>query len=112
MVATAKVNKTMTNLVSPFTVANSAIYAPGFNNEPLKVCGKNNLLRAFNPRSYRHTVINSVGSLTRLAPNAAYFMTGSEVYLNSGWLLPEGTRTRISWIFKYTRPYLSKSWNT
>jgi hypothetical protein len=32
-------------------------------------------------------------------------MTGSEVYLNSGWLLPEGTRRRISWIFKYTRPY-------
>lgn len=94
----------MTNLVSPFTVANSAIHVSiaGFNNEPLKVRGKNNLLRAFKPRSYRHTVINSAGTLTSFASNAAYSMTDSDVYLNSGWLLPGRTRTRISWIFKYT----------
>lgn len=84
--------KTMTNLVSPFTVANSAIHVTiaGFNNEPLKVRGKNNLLRAFKPRSYRHIVINSAGTLTSFAPNACYSMTDSDVYLNSGWYSPKG----------------------
>jgi hypothetical protein len=62
--------------------------SPGFNNEPLKVPAKNNLVRAPNPRSYLYTAINSAGTLTRFTPNAAYSITGSEVYLNSGWLLP------------------------
>jgi plastocyanin len=87
-------NKTMTNIVSPFTVPNSTQFAaipPNSNNEPLKVPGQNNVVIAVNARSFVPTVIDSQGSVRHFAPpDAAYTMDGTEKYVNSGWLLPKG----------------------
>ena len=86
-------NKTMTNVVGQFSVPNSTQFAPlppGSNNEPVMVPGKNNVVIGFNARSFAPTVIDSQGNVKEFAPNAAYTMTGSEKYINSGWLLPKG----------------------
>jgi plastocyanin len=86
-------NKTMTNVVGPFAVPNSTQFTPiphGSNNEPVMVPGKGNVVIAFNARSFSPTVIDSQGNVKGFAPNAAYAMTGSEKYINSGWLLPKG----------------------
>ncbi|MFL6418342.1 MAG: plastocyanin/azurin family copper-binding protein [Nitrososphaeraceae archaeon] len=87
-------NKTMTNIVSAFTVPNSTQFAaipPNSNNEPLKVPGQNNVVVAVNARSFVPTVIDSQGSVKHFAPpNAAYTMDGTEKYVNSGWLVPKG----------------------
>ncbi|MFL6383077.1 MAG: plastocyanin/azurin family copper-binding protein [Nitrososphaeraceae archaeon] len=87
-------NNTSTDIVSPFAVPNSTQFAampPNSNNEPLKVPGQNNVVIAVNARSYIPTVIDSQGSVKQFAPpNAAYTMTGTEKYVNSGWLLPKG----------------------
>jgi plastocyanin len=86
-------NKTMTNVVGPFAVPNSTQFTPiphGSNNEPVMVPGKGNVVIAFNARSFTPTIIDSQGNVKGFAPNAAYGMTGSEKYINSGWLLPKG----------------------
>ena len=87
-------NKTTTNIVSPFALANSAQLSPippNSNSEPLKVPGKNNVIVAVNARSFVPTVIDSQGNVKHFAPpNASYIMNGSEKYVNSGWLLPKG----------------------
>ena len=86
-------NKTMTNVVGPFAVSNSTEFValpPGSNNEALKVPGKNNVVIAFNARSFVPTVIDSSGTAKEFAPNAVYSVTGTEKYINSGWLLPKG----------------------
>ena len=90
-------NKTMTNIVSPFTVIpNSTRFEtipPNSNNEPLKAPGpsNNNVVIAVNARTYIPTVIDSQGSAKHLPPpNAAYTIDGNEKYVNSGWLLPKG----------------------
>jgi plastocyanin len=86
-------NKTMTNVVGPFAVPNSTQFMalpPGSNNEALKVPGKNNVVIAFNARSFVPTVIDSKGTAKEFAPNAAYTLIGTEKYVNSGWLLPKG----------------------
>jgi plastocyanin len=86
-------NKTMTNVVGPFAVPNSTEFValpPGSNNEALKVPGKNNVVIAFNARSFVPTVIDSSGTAKEFAPNAVYSVTGTEKYINSGWLLPKG----------------------
>ena len=87
-------NKTSTGIVSPFAVPNSiqlTAIPPNSNSEPLRPPGQNNLVIAVNARSYIPTVIDSQGSAKQFAPpNAAYTMTGSEKYVNSGWLVPKG----------------------
>jgi plastocyanin len=87
-------NKTATDIVSPFSVPNSAQLAaipPNSNNQPLKVPGKDNVVIAVNARSYTPTVIDSQGSVKQFAPpNPSYTMSGSEKYVNSGWLVPKG----------------------
>jgi plastocyanin len=87
-------NQTMTNIVSPFGVANSTQFATiphNSNNEPLKVPGQNNVVVAVNARSFVPTVIDSQGSVKHFAPpTASYTMNGNEKYVNSGWLLPKG----------------------
>jgi plastocyanin len=87
-------NKTTTDIVSPFAVPNSTQLAPippNSNSQPLKVPGKNNVIIAVNARSYIPTVIDSQGSVKQFAPpNAAYTLTGTEKYVNSGWLVPKG----------------------
>jgi plastocyanin len=87
-------NKTATDIVSPFAVPNSTqltAIPPNSNNEPLKVPAQKNVVIAVNARSYIPTVIDSQGNVKHFAPpNSAYTMTGTEKYVNSGWLLPKG----------------------
>jgi plastocyanin len=87
-------NKTMTNIVSPFAVPDSTQFSaipPNSNSEPLKVPGKNNVVIAVNARSFIPAVIDSQGGVKEFTPpNSSYTMTGSEKYVNSGWLLPKG----------------------
>ena len=86
-------NKTMTNVVGPFSLQGSTqltAIPPSSNNEALKMPGKNNVVIAFNARSFLPTVIDSNGKTKIFAPDAAYTMNGNEKYVNSGWLLPKG----------------------
>ena len=87
-------NKTATGIVSPFTIPGSTQFAaipPNSNNEPLRPPGQNNVVIAVNARSYIPTVIDSQGSVKHFAPPiSSYTMTGTEKYVNSGWLLPKG----------------------
>ena len=87
-------NKTATDIISPFAVPNSTqltAIPPNSNNEPLKVPGQNNVVLVANARSFIPTVIDSQGSVKQFAPpDAAYTMTGTEKYVNSGWLVPKG----------------------
>lgn len=87
-------NTTMTNIVSPFVVPNSTQFTaipPNSNNEPLKVPEENNVVIAVNSRSFVPTVIDSQGDVKHYAPpTPSYIMTGTEKYVNSGWLLPKG----------------------
>jgi plastocyanin len=87
-------NTTTTNIVSPFSVQNSTQFTaipPNSNNEPLRPPGKNNVVITVNSRSFVPTTIDSQGDLKQYAPpNPSYTMTGTEKYINSGWLLPKG----------------------
>ena len=84
----------MTNIVSPFAVPDSTQFSaipPNSNSEPLKVPSKNNVVIAVNARSFIPAVIDSQGGVKEFTPpNSSYTMTGSEKYVNSGWLLPKG----------------------
>jgi plastocyanin len=67
--------------VEPLVVPN----LPGANNETEKTVIINNG-RVFNP-----LVIDSTGqNVTNLPLNAHYMMDGTETYINSGWIWPEG----------------------
>jgi plastocyanin len=87
-------NKTATDIVSPFSVPNSIQFMPippNSNNEPLRPPSQNNVVITINARSFIPTVIDSQGNVKHFAPPAAaYTMTGSEKYVNSGWLVPKG----------------------
>ena len=87
-------NKTTTGIVSPFSVPNSTQFVSiphNFNSEPLRPPNQNNVVIAVNARSYIPTVIDSQGSVKQFAPpSASYTMTGTEKYVNSGWLVPKG----------------------
>jgi plastocyanin len=87
-------NKTATDIISPFAVPKSAqltAIPPNSNNEPLKVPGQNNIVLVANARSFIPTVIDSQGNVKQFAPpSASYTMTGTEKYVNSGWLVPKG----------------------
>ena len=64
----------------------------GSNGEPIVVPGQNHtsFIIAANARAYNPVVINSNSNVTFLNWNAKYSMTGSEKYINSGWLFPTG----------------------
>jgi plastocyanin len=87
-------NKTATDIISPFAVPKSTqltAIPPNSNNEPLKVPGQNNIVLVANARSFIPTVIDSQGNVKQFAPpSASYTMTGTEKYVNSGWLVPKG----------------------
>jgi plastocyanin len=86
-------NKSMAGVVSPLAVPNSTQFTPippGSNNQPVMMPGKS-IVIALNARSYAPTVIDSQGNVKMFAPpNAKYTLSGSEKYVNSGWLLPKG----------------------
>lgn len=82
-----------------FTVPNSTeftLVSQGANAEPSIVpsTGSNNVSKTVvidNARSSSPVVIDSTGkNVTFLKPNATYTMQGSEQYVNSGWMWPEG----------------------
>ena len=64
------------------------------NTEPLIIPGQNdttsNTIIAANARATNPVVIDAQNNATYLPLNANYTMTGDELYVNSGWLWPEG----------------------
>src|SRR5918999_760497 len=64
------------------------------NTEPLIIPGQNdtasNTIIGANARATNPVVIDAQNNATYLPLNANYTMTGDELYVNSGWLWPEG----------------------
>ena len=91
-------NSTFADFAAPFVIDNnnstsikSAI--PNANAEPVIMPGQQNgtkVIVALNNRSFMPSVIDSSGNLTYLAPNGNYTITGTEKYVNSGWIWPKG----------------------
>lgn len=87
-------NKTA-GVVSPLSVSNTTKFSalpPGSNNEPIIIPGADglNTIVAVNARTFNPVVIDSSDNVNFMAPNANYTLTGTEKYVNSGWLLPNG----------------------
>lgn len=85
-------NKAKTDLVAPYAIPNNSTLAPlipNSNSEPL-LTPDNNAIIAVNKRVFNPVVIDSVNKVTPLNQNANYTLTGTEKYVNSGWLLPKG----------------------
>ena len=88
-------NSTFADFAAPFTIDNQTSIAPAVPNsnaEPVVMPGPpgKNVIVALNNRSFMPTVIDSAGNVTYLPPNGNYTMTGTEKYLNSGWIWPKG----------------------
>jgi plastocyanin len=88
-------NSTFADFVAPFIIGNKTSITsavPNANAEPIIMPGQNgtNLIIALNIRSMMPTVIDSTGKVTYLPPNANYTFTGTEKYVNSGWIWPKG----------------------
>jgi plastocyanin len=85
------------NLESPYLIANGTELTPAIpdeqNTEPLIIPGQNgttdNTILVANNRAVSAVVIDAQNNVTYLPPNANYTMTGDELYVNSGVLLPE-----------------------
>ena len=86
------------NFKSPYLIANGTELTPANpedeNTEPLIIPGQNgtanNIIVAANARSTNPVVIDAQNNVTYLPLNADYTMTGDELYVNSGWMWPEG----------------------
>ena len=92
-------NRYFPDFAAPFTVKNSTEFqslVPNSNAEPLfvPVPGQDPQTKTVvlvNSRAFIPVVIDSTGkNVTYLPPNGNYSMTGTEQYLNSGWLWPPG----------------------
>ena len=90
------------DLIAPFTItttttANSTQIMPlipNSNSEPLMTPDDNAII-AINKRAYNPVVViedSTTGgkNVTYMKQNANYSMSGTEDYVNSGWLLPKG----------------------
>jgi plastocyanin len=94
------------NFESPYLIANGTELTPANpeekNTEPLIIPGQpkngdgtpaaasNDIIVAANARSTNPVVIDSENNVTYLPLNANYTMTEDELYVNSGWMWPEG----------------------
>ena len=90
------------NFESPYLIANVTELTPANpiekNTEPLIIPGQSgtttttndNVIVANNARSSKPVVIDAQNNVRYLQPNANYTMTGDELYVNSGWIWPEG----------------------
>ena len=83
--------------IAPFAVPATATYEaliPNVNLEPLIVPSNDTTTKTViiaNARSLNPTVVDSTGqNVTYLPINANYTMDGTESYVNSGWMWPEG----------------------
>ncbi|MDQ4074195.1 MAG: hypothetical protein M3162_07835 [Thermoproteota archaeon] len=89
-------NETHAELFSAFAVDNSTQFnpvPPNSNSEPSIVPQEPNgtkLVVALNDRAFNPYVIDSAGNIESLSPNANYTITGTEKYINSGTITPEG----------------------
>jgi plastocyanin len=88
-------NSTFADFVAPFVIDNATTITPAIPNanaEPIVMPGPEgkNVIVAVNNRSIMPTVIDSTGKVTYLSPNANYTVTGTEKYINSGWMWPKG----------------------
>lgn len=93
------------DLIAPFTISSSSSTTtnstqimpviPNSNSEPL-MTPDNNAIIAINKRAYNPVVViedsTTTGgkNVTYMKQNANYSMSGTEDYINSGWLLPKG----------------------
>ncbi|MDQ3970807.1 MAG: plastocyanin/azurin family copper-binding protein [Thermoproteota archaeon] len=92
------------DLIAPFTISSSSTTTnstqimpviPNSNSEPL-MTPDNNAIIAVNKRAYNPVVVieesTTTGGkdVTYMKQNANYSMSGTEDYINSGWLLPKG----------------------
>ena len=87
------------NFESPYLIANGTELTPANsiekNTEPLIIPAQNdtttdNVILANNARSSKPVVIDAHNNVKYLQPNANYTMTGDELYVNSGWMWPQG----------------------
>lgn len=89
-------NSTFADFAAPFVIDNSTAIksaVPNANAEPVIAPGGQNgtkVIVALNNRSFMPTVIDSTGKVTYLPPNGNYTITGTEKYVNSGWIWPKG----------------------
>jgi plastocyanin len=91
------------DLIAPFTISTTTTTTnstqimpliPNSNSEPL-MTPDNNAIIAINKRAYNPVVViedSTTGgkNVTYMNQNANYSMSGTEDYVNSGWLLPKG----------------------
>ena len=93
------------DLIAPFTISSSSTTTnsthimpliPNSNSEPLMI-PDNNAIIAVNKRAYNpvaviedSTTTGGGKNVTYMKQNANYSMSGTEDYINSGWLLPKG----------------------
>jgi plastocyanin len=99
-------NKSYTaDIIAPFTISTTTTTSnstqmimpliPNSNSEPL-MTPDNNAIIAINKRAYNPVVViedsTTTGgkNVTYMKQNANYSMSGTEDYINSGWLLPKG----------------------
>lgn len=94
-----KNNDSFPDFAAPFHVSNSTEFKsldPNSNAEPLFVpvpgeSPQTKTVVTVNARAFIPVVIDSTGkNVTYLPPNSNYNMDGTESYVNSGWLWPEG----------------------
>ena len=93
-----KDKKYFANFAAPFQVANSTEFKPldaKSNAEPLfaptQAGETTKTVISVNGRAFIPVVIDSTGKkVTYFQPNSNYTMDGTESYVNSGWLWPEG----------------------
>ena len=92
------------DLIAPFTISSTTTNStqimpliPNSNSEPL-MTPDNNAIIAVNKRAYNPVVVREDSTttttgeknVTYMKQNANYSMSGTEDYINSGWLLPKG----------------------
>lgn len=88
------------DLIAPFTTTTNSTQImpliPNSNSEPL-MSPDNNAIIAVNKRAYNPVVVikdspttGGGKNVTYMKQNANYSMSGTEDYVNSGWLLPKG----------------------
>jgi len=93
-----KDKKYFADFVAPFHVANSTEFQPldaKSNSEPLFAPARpgeiTKTVVTVNARAFIPVVIDSSGKkVTYLEPNSNYTLDGTESFVNSGWLWPEG----------------------
>jgi plastocyanin len=86
-------NEAKADLVAPFALANNlTIVSPLIKNSNTEalLTPDNAAIIAINKRVFNSFVIDSNDKVIPIKGNANYTLTGTEKYVNSGWLLPNG----------------------